>query len=116
MPEDEIISIVIGCVLFVFVAAVCTITVVATLRSRRSYLFAVHSHEIVVKVKTAGVFLYVDGTEEDAFAAQNISIATLRAQVDGEEFKARVTRTRIAKYTVAATHGGREVACIGITK
>ncbi len=116
MPEDEIISIIVCCVMAAFIVIVIVISVVAFQHSRRSYLFTVHGHETVVKVRPDGVFLYVDGTEQDAFAAQNISIATLRAQIDGEEFKARVTRSGLAKFTVLATHGGREVPCMGVTK
>ncbi len=115
MPSDETISIIVGCAMFVFMALVITVTIVVTVRSRRKFFFTVHSHEVVVQVRPAGVTLFVDGREEDAFAAQNISVATLRAQIDGEEFKARMTR-RGFKCAVEATYGGREAVCVNVTK
>ncbi len=84
-------------------------------RFKRVYLFSVHSHEVKVEAKAGGIFLYVDGALEDQTSGQNMRYLTLRATVDGEEFKVHMT-ARGMRIQVQATHGGRDVPCISVKK
>lgn len=95
---------------FAFVVIVCVLG-----RRPRLFLFQVHAHEVVVSLSAYSVVLSVDGGVQDQFAAQNIRVATVRAQIDGEEFKAFVRRT-MRGAVVEATYGGRPLECLGARK
>ena len=84
-------------------------------RYKRSYHFSVHSHDVRAEIRMGGAFLYVDGTIEDQTSGQNMRYLTLRATVDGEEFKVYMT-ARWFRPQVQATYGGHEVQCAGVTK
>ena len=85
--------------------------VILLARYKRIYIFSVHSHEVRVEVRAGGVFLYVDGRLEEQVSGHNMRFSTLRATIDGEEFKAHVT-ARGVRTRIEATHGGREVPVV----
>ncbi len=85
------------------------------LRYRRTYLFRVGGHDLVVQITAQSVALFMDGLIQDEFAARNMRIVTLRTSVDGGEFRARV-ESRGLKPSVTATYLGKAVECIGETK
>ena len=77
--------------------------------ARSAFVYSVHSHEVIVKTAWGAATLFVDGVSADELQASNIRVATVRAVVDGEEFRAAV-HFRAFRVEVQATHGGREVS------
>ncbi len=112
MGPEFIVSIVVG----VFLVLVLALSIALTVRMKRTYYYTVHSHEVAVKVGAGGYFLYVDGTLEEQFSGQRMSRVTLRATVDGEEFKAHISVSSFSRIQIQATHGGREVVLVRVEK
>lgn len=111
MDPVLIVPLVVGIVLF----ALLMLSVIFMARFKCIYLFSVHSHEVKVEIGAGGAFLYVDGALEEQLSGQNVRFATMRATVDGEEFKVHLT-ARGMRIQVQATHGGRDVPCVGVKK
>lgn len=110
--EPMIVSLVFSGVIFIAVA----VALVVQLRFRRTYVFAVHSHEAAVKIMATGMLLYVDGVLEEQLSGRSLRRATLHATVDGEEFKAHVSVGSFYRIRIEATLGGREVALTRVVK
>lgn len=100
MDRETLIPLILSIVLFV---ACMLIVVLATVRRKKRYHFSVHGHEVLL-VCDLSFSLFVDGKLEDQIGGR-LQKATLRATIDGEEFKAFVT-LRSFRFDVAALYAG----------
>ena len=90
--------------------------IVFSLKYKRSYFFQYRSHEIVLQTSMKGVTLFVDGKVEDEFAAQNVRLCTMRAFVEGDEVKVRVSYRPFKGPLVQATADGKDLMLVKVEK
>lgn len=105
------ISIGIGAFLFV----VLVLTFVWMAFYQRSFCYDVHGKQVVVTVKSMGVFLYINGNLEEQFSAQGIRLVTLKASIDGEEILVHISR-RGFRLGVKASYAGKEIYPVQVAK
>ncbi len=100
---DLIVPIAVGFIL------ICTLVMILVMLSKRgfSYTYSVHGHTVVVFRNSREIALTVNGEAHDRFGG-NLRSATLRAIVDGEEFRVYVL-CRVFVTTVEATYGGNPI-------
>lgn len=115
MPDDLIVSLVVGAVALAAVGGILIFQIVWMKRVQKKYIYRWRAHEIVFEIAARSVKLYADGSVEDEFGAQNMRICTLRAFVEGEEIKARM-QIKGMRVQLDVTAGNTPLQLMGMGK